>query len=281
MIARNFLVLCLSGLWFLAGNWYYNCKLMNCVNCAAASAAAAPVISPAFKAETGPILFNYTKGNAITNQEFKPYKEAVLGKMTADNKLEITGHYFKGEPNTSKFANMGMARANAAKLLFLDKVPDNRIVLVDKLVGDREGIKDHPFVATDFKWIAGPIKKVEKPVETKVIEVDNKALIYFPFKSTEKISNPKIDAYLEKVAKRMKQTKETITITGHTDNIGEVSDNLTLGKQRADRIKSLLVKKGIAANRIVTSSKGESQPIGSNDTDEGRQKNRRTELVIK
>ena len=285
MIARNLLILCLSGLWFLFGSWYYTCKIMHCscaapaATTAAASAAAATAVVPAVKAETGPILFNYANSSPVTNQDFGTFKQGLIAKMTNDNKLEITGHYFKNETNTSKLKDMGLARATAAKALFLDKVPENRIVLKSQMVNERDGVKDQLFNASSFQWLA--VEKKAPVEETKIIEVDNKALIYFPFKSTEKISNAKIDAYLNKLALRLKQTKETISITGHTDNIGTPADNLTLGKNRADRIKQLLVQKGIDAKRIQTFTKGESQPIGNNNTDAGRQQNRRTELLIK
>ncbi|MCL4122501.1 UNVERIFIED_CONTAM: hypothetical protein GTU68_039749 [Idotea baltica] len=56
---------------------------------------------------------------------------------------------------------------------------------------------------------------------------------------------------------------------------------MTLGLKRAKGIKSILVNLGIEANRISVGTEGENNPITTNDTDEGRQKNRRVELVIK
>jgi len=70
------------------------------------------------------------------------------------------------------------------------------------------------------------------------------------------------------------------TIIGHTDNVGSESDNQILSERRADAIKSALINKGIAAERINTLGKGEFDPIADNATDEGRKINRRTELKI-
>lgn len=76
--------------------------------------------------------------------------------------------------------------------------------------------------------------------------------------------------------------KETvkIEIAGHTDNVGKDADNLKLSQQRADAIKTWLTKKGIGAARIAAKGYGATQPVADNSNDEGRQKNRRTEVRI-
>lgn len=71
-----------------------------------------------------------------------------------------------------------------------------------------------------------------------------------------------------------------ITITGHTDNVGAAQDNLVLSEKRAKAVADALVEKGILKERIQTEGKGESQPVATNDTPEGRQQNRRTEFRI-
>ncbi len=72
----------------------------------------------------------------------------------------------------------------------------------------------------------------------------------------------------------------SIEIGGHTDNVGTAEANKALSLRRANSIKSYLTGKGIAASRIKTVGYGEEQPVASNDTAEGRQKNRRTEVRI-
>jgi OmpA-OmpF porin, OOP family len=86
---------------------------------------------------------------------------------------------------------------------------------------------------------------------------------------------------LEELVNYMKY-KETlrIEIAGHTDNVGKDADNLKLSQQRAESIRSYLIKKGIAGTRIVAKGYGASQPVADNSTDEGRQLNRRTEVRI-
>ena len=71
-----------------------------------------------------------------------------------------------------------------------------------------------------------------------------------------------------------------IIITGHTDNIGNEADNLKLSEERALSVVMALIERGISKDRLKSSGKGESVPLSSNDTEEGRQKNRRTEFVL-
>lgn len=71
-----------------------------------------------------------------------------------------------------------------------------------------------------------------------------------------------------------------IAIHGHTDNVGDPEENLELSKNRAKEVYDYLVSKGISADRLTHDGFGETQPLASNDTAEGRAKNRRTEFVI-
>lgn len=71
-----------------------------------------------------------------------------------------------------------------------------------------------------------------------------------------------------------------IIITGHTDNSGTPAKNIVNGQHRAEAFKNALVRKNIPRNRIGCVSKGETEPIASNDTPEGREQNRRVELDL-
>jgi outer membrane protein OmpA-like peptidoglycan-associated protein/uncharacterized protein YidB (DUF937 family) len=72
----------------------------------------------------------------------------------------------------------------------------------------------------------------------------------------------------------------TVQLQGHTDATGDAESNKKLSLDRANAVKDLLVQGGIDPGRIATSGLGDEQPIASNDTDQGRAKNRRTELVV-
>lgn len=72
----------------------------------------------------------------------------------------------------------------------------------------------------------------------------------------------------------------SIRIIGHTDNVGEPEYNKGLSQQRANSVKNKLIELGVSHSRLSTVGMGEAQPIASNDDEEGRQLNRRTEFVI-
>jgi OOP family OmpA-OmpF porin len=67
-------------------------------------------------------------------------------------------------------------------------------------------------------------------------------------------------------------------IDGHTDSVGPEDYNQGLGQRRAEAVKGYLASKGIRSSRLTARSFGESRPVASNDTDDGRQTNRRVEL---
>lgn len=71
-----------------------------------------------------------------------------------------------------------------------------------------------------------------------------------------------------------------IRITGHTDWVGTDSDNQKLSEGRAKSVKNSMVERGIDPARIETEGKGESQPVDTNETEAGRQNNRRVEFTI-
>jgi OOP family OmpA-OmpF porin len=71
-----------------------------------------------------------------------------------------------------------------------------------------------------------------------------------------------------------------VELVGHTDNTGTPESNQTLSLARADAVKGMLANAGVAADRIATKGAGQDQPVASNDTAEGRARNRRLELNV-
>jgi OOP family OmpA-OmpF porin len=83
------------------------------------------------------------------------------------------------------------------------------------------------------------------------------------------------------VAKLKGVDLELVIATGHTDSVGSDAYNQRLSERRAAAVKEYLVSKGIPASKITTIGKGESQPVATNKTAEGRQKNRRVDIEFK
>ena len=86
---------------------------------------------------------------------------------------------------------------------------------------------------------------------------------------------------LTKIAELLEKMKKVrIIVEGHTDSVGSAELTQKLSESRADSGRDYLVAQGVDATEITTVGRGESQPIASNDTQEGRSKNRRVEIVI-
>ena len=86
---------------------------------------------------------------------------------------------------------------------------------------------------------------------------------------------------LERVAKVLKQYPETtIRIAGYTDSTGSADFNQRLSERRAEGVKNALAGMGVSASRMTTIGYGEGKPIASNQTEAGRQQNRRVEIRI-
>ncbi len=103
--------------------------------------------------------------------------------------------------------------------------------------------------------------------------------IEFDFDKSE--VRPEYQERLKEAAEFIEQYPETkFLIAGHTDSIGTDQYNLGLSKRRAAAVKKYLVEKfGIAAHLLYPRGYGESQPVATNDTEEGRQRNRRVEVI--
>jgi len=72
----------------------------------------------------------------------------------------------------------------------------------------------------------------------------------------------------------------TLQIEGHTDSVGGDEFNQQLSERRADSVRDFLAEQGVPVSSITARGFGKTQPVASNDTPEGRQRNRRVELVV-
>ncbi len=111
---------------------------------------------------------------------------------------------------------------------------------------------------------------------SRMITLNN--VLFETGKSTLKPSSFKELNELVEVMKNKKGME--IEIAGHTDNVGNTEKNMELSLDRAKAVRNYLIKHGIAANRVTAKGYGDTQPVASNDTAEGRKKNRRTEVRI-
>jgi len=114
------------------------------------------------------------------------------------------------------------------------------------------------------------------PIEVgQTVRLNN---IFFEFNKADLL--PESNAELERLVKLMNDNKKLeIEIGGHTDNVGSDQYNLDLSEKRVQSVLSYLKEKGIT-ERVSGKGYGETKPVATNDTEEGRQLNRRVEFVI-
>ena len=122
------------------------------------------------------------------------------------------------------------------------------------------------------------VAKVEK-LPNDVVRVTMTNHTAFDFNSTEIKSG--FYSTMDKLADVVvRYNKTALTVVGHTDNVGSDSYNQKLSEQRALSVARYLEGKRVHSMRLATSGKGESQPLASNNSESGRQANRRVEIYV-
>ncbi|MEK6478557.1 OmpA family protein [Catalinimonas sp. 4WD22] len=203
-----------------------------------------------------------------------------------DEGLIITGFYDDTETNNSLLPNLGMARAEAFKTWLNDfgisreqlfvNAQENinlsfaRDTLIDGLAF--EVIDDFP---DENRLDEEEIAQLEELLKS------SSQNLYFATGETSIQVNDSLRQYLRQLKQYLNHHDgATIALIGHTDNVGDAQRNLDYGQERAEFTKDILTRAGISRTQIITDSKGESEPIASNDTEEGRSQNRRVEIKL-
>lgn len=184
-------------------------------------------------------------------------------------------------PNTPEGAKVD---ANGCAL---DSDHDGVIDLNDKCPNTPEGVKVDSNGCPLDSDNDGVIDSLDKcPNTPKGFKVDkNGCAVGFTMHinfATDSAAIPSSDMpKVEKLAKFLiEHPQSKVILKGYTDNVGSAAYNLKLSKMRADSVAKALIKEGVEPSRIEAKGFGESNPIASNDTPEGRAQNRRVEAVI-
>lgn len=152
---------------------------------------------------------------------------------------------------------------------------------------DKDGISN---IDDDCPFIKGPKANNGCPIQNTMTPQNNAPTGNFPTEISIDIVEFDLDKsfireyykpMLNRVANIMLQNPSyKIMLVGHTDFEGSATYNYQLGQRRSMAVRDYLIRQGVSPNNIQISSYGEANPKDSNDTNEGRQRNRRTEIII-
>jgi outer membrane protein OmpA-like peptidoglycan-associated protein/tetratricopeptide (TPR) repeat protein len=143
--------------------------------------------------------------------------------------------------------------------------------------------KGYLFYSDNFLLSAdSPDSSYEKNISLQPLEVNATIVlnnVFFDVNKFELKSESQVE--LDKLVQLLKDNPTLkIQISGHTDNVGKPADNLALSNNRAKAVVNYLVTKGIPVQRLTAKGFGEMQPVADNKTEDGRAKNRRTEMNV-
>lgn len=114
------------------------------------------------------------------------------------------------------------------------------------------------------------------------LEKEGRVALYINFATGSATIQPDGQPIIDQIAASLQKSPAlSISIEGHTDNVGGAPANLKLSQARAQAVVSALVAKGIASTRLTATGLGQTKPLADNATEDGRAKNRRVELVKK
>ena len=198
----------------------------------------------------------------------------------------ISGFYSSDENNSSAFPNLGLARANTIKnALAALGVPVKQL--------NNEGTLNDDFKADSNGSLFGPlafnmltVSDEDNTSEMDALKTlcdgikDTPLHLYFNYgEASITLSDTQRQTFAD-ISKCIDKLGVKAQVEGHTDSESSTEFNLKLGQKRADFAKAYLVNNGILESNIIATSKGESEPIATNSTEEGKAKNRRTVITI-
>lgn len=151
--------------------------------------------------------------------------------------------------------------------------------VIGAVVGGAAGAAIGAYMDKQAKKIDEEVKDAEVVRVEEGIQLTFDSGILFGFDKFDLNSSSKES--ITKLSKILNEYPDTrLTIQGHTDSKGDDNYNRQLSAQRADAVRDYLIANGVKGGRLNTVAYGESEPIASNDTEAGRAKNRRVEVII-
>jgi len=229
--------------------------------------------------------FNFFNGKTCTTVEGKKLKRTYVIKEDAQKSsvIQIMRNYANSVRNMGGTVIFEGAPQNA------DCADNNGLnMIVGKVIkGGNEMWVEVASLGGDDYYLTIVLKELMKQDVTasamfEALNHDGHIALYINFDTGKSVIRSESKPIIDQIVQMLKSNPELkLGIEGHTDNVGNSASNKTLSEERARAVESAIVSQGIAVGRLSSTGFGQDKPIGENNTEEGRAKNRRVELVKK
>lgn len=229
--------------------------------------------------------YNFFNGKNCNTVEGKKLKRTYVVKENAEQSsvIQIMRNYvnavrsmggtviFEGAPQEAECAEL-----NGLNMVVGKAVKDDNEMWIEvaSLGGD------------DF-YLTLVLKELMKQDVTasamfETLNRDGHIALYINFDTGKSVIRPESKSIIYEIEQMMKANPDLkISVEGHTDNVGNPASNKTLSEERAKSVVAAIVEQGINAERLSQTGFGQDRPVADNNTEEGRARNRRVELVKK
>jgi len=206
--------------------------------------------------------------------------DAYLNELKSSSKknIIITALYGVNEKNTGIFTDLGLARANNIKQLFVQQgIDPARIGIKSKKVNSD---KKEEFTKLEFNY-TDKIEREGSLEDYKVLFEHEPIILYFKSKSDRlDLSTDQREAFKDLLGYMDLDPSVKIKVSGHTDATGERGPNIKLSEKRALQVRNILISNGMNPSRMIVKGYGPDRALATNKTAEGRAKNRRVEITV-
>ncbi len=202
---------------------------------------------------------------------------SVLPLVTACTTINPnTGEKEQNRANTG--ALVGAATGAVAGILLGDS---KKAAIIGAGVGGIAGAAVGSYMDKQEKALREDLKGTGVEVERVGDNIELSMPSNITFATGQSDINPQFYSILDNIGNTLaKYNSTSVHIAGHTDNTGSASFNQQLSNDRAASVRAALSARGVIPERLFTSGYGESMPIADNNTQEGRQQNRRVEITL-